>query len=468
MRNGPNGDPALAEPLWRVPLRPASDTLEGAMAEARTWLNLRYRHEHVAQDTNDTVTRHANASTLRTSFGMETGSWNGIKALIEVEDVTALFGEDYNSTINGKTSYPVVADPDGTEINQVYADIGNDESAFFRLGRQEITLDNQRFIGNVGWRQNHQSFDAAGVVYKAGDGTSVRYTYIDNVNRIFGESSPNGDVRSDSHLVHLSQDVEGMGSVSAYWYDLDLAGLSTVSTRTWGLRLDGKSQMSQGNELLYRVEYADQKDAGDNPGKVDQDYYVAELGAKMGGVTLRAARESLGGSGNVTNGTRDSFSTPLATLHAFKRLRRPVPEYAGRGAGGRLHRPLHRGARRHGLDHLPRLRVRLRQRVLRRRDRRHARLPLQRPHHLRAQAGLVRLEEHRLPPDHQGDGLGELQGALVGCLGSSGTSRSARPDAPGCVAPPPSIPANTRRRRALPGTPSRTGIGTELPRHPTS
>jgi hypothetical protein len=28
------------------------------------------------------------------------------------------------------------------------------------LGRQRINLDDQRFVGSVGWRQNEQTFDA--------------------------------------------------------------------------------------------------------------------------------------------------------------------------------------------------------------------------------------------------------------------------------------------------------------------
>jgi len=30
-----------------------------------------------------------------------------------------------------------------------------------KLGRQEIAIENQRFIGTVAWRQDWQSFDAA-------------------------------------------------------------------------------------------------------------------------------------------------------------------------------------------------------------------------------------------------------------------------------------------------------------------
>ena len=32
-------------------------------------------------------------------------------------------------------------------------------------GLQEILIDNHRFVGNVGWRQNHQSFEAARVTW---------------------------------------------------------------------------------------------------------------------------------------------------------------------------------------------------------------------------------------------------------------------------------------------------------------
>ena len=60
---------------------------------------------------------------MRSTLGYETGRLNGFGAFIEFENVTDLGGDNYNSTTNGETDYSVVADPDGTEVNQAYLSI---------------------------------------------------------------------------------------------------------------------------------------------------------------------------------------------------------------------------------------------------------------------------------------------------------------------------------------------------------
>ena len=86
-------------------------------AEARPGdviLDMRLRYETVDQDG---FAKDAQALTLRTRLGYETPAWRGFKALAEVENVTAL-GDAYNSTTNGKLRYPIVADPEVTELNR--------------------------------------------------------------------------------------------------------------------------------------------------------------------------------------------------------------------------------------------------------------------------------------------------------------------------------------------------------------
>ena len=119
-------------------------------------LDARLRYEHVDQQP---FAQDADALTLRARLGFETGkAWN-TSLLVEGEAVVPL-DSHYNSTTNGHVQYPVVADPEGYELNRLQLTNTSIDATTLTIGRQRITLDDHRFVGNVGWRQNEQTFDA--------------------------------------------------------------------------------------------------------------------------------------------------------------------------------------------------------------------------------------------------------------------------------------------------------------------
>jgi len=308
------GTPALAsDPPERELAPEGADELDGfldALLGGKVQLSLRYRTEFVDQDS---FADDAWASTLRTLLGYETAPWHGFTAMLEFENVTAIGDDNYNSTTNGELTRPVVADPEGTEVNQVWLQRTFWEDVTARLGRQRITLDNHRFIGNVGWRQNEQTYDAFTLTKTFEGGPKLFYGFLDNVNRVFGEESPIGDGPMESHLLNASYDIERVGKLTGYWYliDLDRSSESQLSTSTFGARLAGEVGLSDDVDLLYVLEAARQNDVGDNPNSVDEGYYLGELGAGFERVTVKVGYEVLEGDGTA------AFATPLATLHAF-------------------------------------------------------------------------------------------------------------------------------------------------------
>ena len=104
-------------------------------------------------------------------------------------------GENFNDTVNGKTQFPVVADPEATEVNQVYLTYGGVPDTTLRFGRRAINLDNQRWIGSVGFRQNEQTFDSVTLANSSLDNLTAQYTYVFGVQRIFGDDSVVGDFK---------------------------------------------------------------------------------------------------------------------------------------------------------------------------------------------------------------------------------------------------------------------------------
>ena len=137
-------------------------TAANAIAATTPVIDLRLRSESVDQDG---LPENAHAVTLRGRLGAESGEAWGFKLLGEVELVWPL-DDEYNDTLNGQTQYPVVPIRKPTTqqapAQQLVAP-RNDPG----LGRQRITYDDQRFVGNVGWRQNEQTYDALRITNKS-------------------------------------------------------------------------------------------------------------------------------------------------------------------------------------------------------------------------------------------------------------------------------------------------------------
>jgi hypothetical protein len=167
-----------------------SDTaLDQIFGQGKILLDARLRYEWVEQDG---FAEDGNGLTFRARFGFETGTFHGFTALVEGDLTRDLIG-DFNSTVNGLTQFPVIADPDSTRLNRAQLTFDGPFKTRITGGRQRIILDNARFVGNVGFRQNEQTFDAIRVVNTGIEGLTLDYTFLWHVNRIFGSESAVGD-----------------------------------------------------------------------------------------------------------------------------------------------------------------------------------------------------------------------------------------------------------------------------------
>jgi len=275
-------------------------------------LNLRYRYEDVDQDGFD---QRGKASTLRTMAGYNTGTWKGLEVYLEFEDVHNLgLSKDHNnagagSLWNGVDDRPVIPDPAITEINQAYLGWSPIKALPFRFGLQEIVIDNSRFIGNVGWRQNHQSFEAGRVEFNGVKNLKLGYSYIGRQHDVFGGSQP----MSSMHL-SAAYTFGKIGTVKAYGMVLDYEReeLRRLNTTTLGVFFDGGTELSDTLGLIYRLEIANQTEFDNPDSHIDAGYLRADFGVKISKVTLTTGVEVLGGSAED-----GQFRTPLATLHKF-------------------------------------------------------------------------------------------------------------------------------------------------------
>lgn len=296
----------------------ADDDFYKALSGGKVGFSARLRYEDVQQDN---ALKDADALTLRSTLSYKTGLFHGFSGFVEIEDVSELGSDDYNSTTNGNGTYSVIADPEGTEVNQAYLQFNGFDTEF-KFGRQELTFRKapfHRFIGTVLWRQNHQSVDAFSIKNTSFDNLTVSYAYIDEVHTIFGDDRTvglikDGDIDMDSHLFNVQYTGLPIGKLEAYAYLLDYEDApdnNAVSRATYGVRLNGAQPLNDQWKVIYTAEYAKQDDYGE--GEMDeQDYMLAELGFKYSGWLAKLSYELQEGDGTY------SFRTPLGTNHAYQ------------------------------------------------------------------------------------------------------------------------------------------------------
>jgi len=267
-------------------------------------IDIRARYEFADLDGLDV----SHALTFRGRLGFKTAAWNGLSALIEGEFSQAAV-DDYHGGAFGADPYDpsntLIADPETNELNQAYLQYEGFETTA-KIGRQRIKYDNDAFIGNVGWRQNEQTFDAFSLSNKYIDGLTFNYAYLNQVNRIFGSDAdgalPNvQDVGTSSHLFNASYTgIEGL-TLGGYAYIMNFEDLSAWDNNTFGV----SAKKDVLGVTLYG-ELAWQDKAG-IAGTEEALYAHVTATKAFGSHSFTLGVEHLDAG----------FKTPLCTLHAF-------------------------------------------------------------------------------------------------------------------------------------------------------
>ena len=250
----------------------------------------------------------ANGLNLRTRLGYRTGNFHGASAYIQFHNLSNLV-EDFSFTRAGQThgnqGRDVIADPDGSRIQQAYLDIATIPGTTIRLGRQEIILDDARLIGNVDWRQNGQSFNAAAVSNRSLPDLTLYGAFINQVNTITLDTLP-----LDS-LVLLHGNYTGIPGqkVTAFCYllDTEVEAPTARDSATYGMRFAGKL-----SRLKYAFDYARQQDYQEGEGHRG-NMFDAFLGSGLGRIEAGAGYSYISGR----NGSHRPFDTLFSTAHKF-------------------------------------------------------------------------------------------------------------------------------------------------------
>lgn len=316
---------AIAE--GEAPAAPTSVT--EAITNGKPMTSFRLRYEHVDQD----GLTDANGLTLRSLIGWQTAPFHDVSIAAQLINV-AQFQDNFNDGVPysgpiysgsnqpGKASYAKIVDPDYTGINQLYIESSAIDKTRIRLGRQQINLDNVRFIGDIGFRQLMQVYDGVSVLNKSIPDTEVYLAHIESVRQINTKLRTDGALEIANIKYHLSpsESIIGYGYFSSFedlgfgkaWFG---AGNDSKdqSNKILGLRLDGAHKLNDDWKLLYTAEYAKQQDYSGGDNRIDAHYYKVGAGASYGNFSLRADQELLS-----SNDGKYAFQTPFGTNHLFQ------------------------------------------------------------------------------------------------------------------------------------------------------
>ena len=320
-------------------------TFMDSVKEGKNLTSFRLRYEKVSQDGNAPTTpaapfKDANALTLRSLIGWQTAPYQNFSfgaQLIDVSKLNDNFSDSTSGTlINAasnqpdKLQYAKVVDPDYTGVNQLFVDWTGIKNTKFRLGRQNINLDNVRFIGDIGFRQVMQVLDGASVLNKSTPDTEVYLAHFEAVRQINTKLRTKGalEVANIRYRITGTEFLVGYGYLSSFedlgsgnaWFgagSLNNPGKLNVNAdqgnKTFGLRLDGIHAFNPNFRALYTAEYAKQTDYSGGDSRIDADYYKIGGGLGFENFNIRVDQELLG-----SNDNKYAFQTPFGTNHLFQ------------------------------------------------------------------------------------------------------------------------------------------------------
>jgi hypothetical protein len=295
-------------------------TIWDAIKDGKNMTNFRLRYEHVDQEGKP---KTADALTLRSLVGWQTAPFHNISMGIQLINVTKLDNRYDDRKLGdpdpGMGDYPIVVDPNNTDINQLYVDWTGIKNTRFRVGRQQINLDNVRFIGDIGFRQVMQVFDGYSVLNKSLPNTEIYLAHLERVKQISTRLQ-----EGELEIVNVKYRISPAESLVGYGYFSNFETPSIAKTsvlgpgtdqsnKTLGLRLDGTRKINDDWRGIYTAEYAKQTDYSDGDDRIDAHYARLGFGAGYKAWFARIDHEILS-----SNDSAYAFQTPFGTNHLFQ------------------------------------------------------------------------------------------------------------------------------------------------------
>jgi hypothetical protein len=259
---------------------------------------------------------------IRTRLGYRSAEFMHTSAYVQLHNVSNVMEEYrfmHDGKMRGDLDRDIIADPDGSRFQQAYLDFSFIPDTVVRVGRQEIILDDARLIGNIDWRLNGQSFDAASITNTSIPDLKLYAAYVQQVNTILLD-----DLDLDGMWL-FNAGYSGIKNhhLSVYTYLLDTESEldSARDSATYGFRFSGNMA-----PLSYYLDYTYQSDFADGEDH-DADMLNLYLDADLGKFTLGGGYSYISGQ----DGTDRPFDTLFSTAHKFNGF---ADQFLGTNGGG--------------------------------------------------------------------------------------------------------------------------------------
>ena len=272
----------------------------------------------------DDATSPGQQFSVRTRLGYKTGAFFNTSAYVQLHNVSNVMEEfrfSHNGSMHGDLDRDIIADPDGSRFQKAYLEFQGLPDTLIRVGRQEIILDDSRLLGNIDWRLNGQSFDAATITNKSITDLTLFAGYVQQVNTILLDP-----VDLDGfYLLNAAYSGIKNHKLSLYGYLLDTESTadSARDCATYGFRVSGNTA-----PFNYYLDYTHQSDFADGENH-DADMLNVYVGAKVSAVTLGAGYSYISGQ----DGDDKPFDTLYSTAHKFNGF---ADQFLGTNGGGLL------------------------------------------------------------------------------------------------------------------------------------
>lgn len=295
---------------------------DNPLTRGRILFDARLRYEFASQG----GLSNANAATGRIRVGYQTDWWHGLALLVEAE-ATGGINQDHNYRIPGLPDQPMkvaVADPNNAELNRANLQYRNvDWGVKGNLYRQRIILGNSRWVGNIGWRQNEQTFDGVRVDLAPEQWVpdlNLMYAYVWQTNRIFGlwsgrdvSGGAAGKWISGSHFLNVDYTGLSFAKITGFYYGFDNKSPNALASNSsnFGFHAKGGRPLGEKWAVNYYAEYNYQTSAFSNPTSYSANYFHVIGGASYDIFSFSAALEWLGADDGL------AVQSPYGTNHKF-------------------------------------------------------------------------------------------------------------------------------------------------------